>query len=104
MFRSFLAVCIALVAPTQAAPTYPGPNITQRDASTATQLKNHQMSSEAIIGIAGVIVSLLGIAASLVWARRRKLRVRGYPRVAASSAQNGKPPSATIGVAIDTEN
>jgi glucose uptake protein GlcU len=41
-----------------------------------TQTGDHQLSTEAIIGVIGVVVAVLGIASSLAWSKRRKSRSR----------------------------
>ena len=60
----------------RAAPTLSYKKLDQQDVTTDTHTGDHQLSTEAIIGVVGVVVAVLGIACSLVWSKRRKSRSR----------------------------
>jgi hypothetical protein len=84
MFRHSVITCFALIIAIQAtAIPSSHTNVYQRDATIDDKTTTHQLSTEAIISIIGVVVAILGIASSLAWSKRRKSR--GRPRQALST-------------------
>jgi hypothetical protein len=75
MFLQSTVITFALVFAVQATPTPSRTNMDQRD-TIDTKSETGQLSTEAIIGIVGVVIALLGIASSLAWSKRRKSRGR----------------------------
>lgn len=73
MCLQFPVITFALVVAVQAIPTRSRTNMDQRN-TIDTKSEAGQLSTEAIIGIVGVVVALLGIASSLAWSKRRKSR------------------------------
>lgn len=67
-----LTFMFALAMPVQATPILLGKKLHQRDVTTDTHTGDHQLSTEAIISVVGVVVAVLGIASTLVWSKRRK--------------------------------
>jgi len=57
-----------------AVPTSSSQDTTHQKSAIGTDTRNDRMSTEAIIGIIGVVVAVLGIASSLAWSKRRKSR------------------------------
>ena len=76
MLRRPLTCMFALAMASRATPILPYTNLYQRDVTMDTQTGDHQLSTEAIIGVIGVVVAVLGIASSLAWSKRRKSRSR----------------------------
>lgn len=74
MFLSPLTYMFALAMTVRATPTCPYTNPYRRDVTMDTETGDHQLSTEAIIGVIGVAVALLGIASSLAWSKRGKSR------------------------------
>jgi len=70
-----LASTFALVATVQAAPSQSHTSLYQEDAASMdSKPGDKQLSTEAIIGVIGVVVAVLGIASTLAWSKRRKSR------------------------------
>jgi hypothetical protein len=76
MLRRPLTCMFALAMASRATPILPYTNLYQRNVNMDTQTEDHQLSTEAIIGVVGVVVAVLGIASSLAWSKRRKSRSR----------------------------
>lgn len=76
MFRPILGTAFVLIVTTQATPIQLCKNLQQRDITTNNKTEAPQLSTEAIIGVVGVVVAVLDIASSLVWSKRRKSRSR----------------------------
>jgi hypothetical protein len=76
MFRPPLITTFAFIITAQATPIQLCKNLQHRDGTIDTKTGAHQLSTEAIIGVIGVVVALLGIASSLAWSKRRKSRSR----------------------------
>ena len=75
MFLHALASTFTLVVHVQAAPNQSHTSLYQEDTATIdSKRQDKQLSTEAIIGVIGVVVALLGIASSLAWSKRRKSR------------------------------
>ena len=74
MLPSPLTCMFALAMAVRATPTCPYTNPYRRDVTMDTQNGDRQLSTEAIIGVIGVVVALLGIASSLAWSKRGKSR------------------------------
>jgi hypothetical protein len=66
-----LVSLIAFVNTVHAIPIYLRPNLWQRNADSYIKTVNEHMSTEAIIGIIGVVVAIIGIASSLAWSKAR---------------------------------
>jgi glucose uptake protein GlcU len=64
----------ALAMAVRATPIRLEKKLHQRDVTTDTHTGDHQLSTEAIIGVVGVVVAVLGIAFTLVWSKRGKSR------------------------------
>ncbi|RII09104.1 hypothetical protein CUC08_Gglean007505 [Alternaria sp. MG1] len=75
MCLQFPVITFALVVAVQAIPTRSRTNMDQRSTIDTRSEAGH-LSTEAIIGIVGVVVALFGIASSLAWSKRRKSRSR----------------------------
>jgi hypothetical protein len=71
MLFYLLVLSIAFVNTVHAIPIYLGPSIWRRNANSDIKTVNDHMSMEAIIGIIGVVVAVIGIASSLAWQRAR---------------------------------
>lgn len=71
-----LVSLIALVNTAHAVPVYLRPDVWRRNANGDMKTVDDHMSAEAIIGIIGVLVAIIGIASSLAWSKQRR-RSRG---------------------------
>lgn len=63
---------IALPPFTQAIPTHSHSSVLWRHTNRDSKIGNNGLSTEAIIGVIGVVVAILGIAFSLAWSKRTK--------------------------------
>jgi hypothetical protein len=62
----------ALIIAVEATPRPTCTALHQRDATLDTKPEDHQLSTEAIIGVVGVVVAIIGIASTLAWTKRRR--------------------------------
>jgi hypothetical protein len=83
MLFYLLVLSIAFVNTVHALPIYLRLSIWRRNANSDTKTVKDHMSREAVIGIIGVVVAIIGIASSLVWSRARG-RSHGRPSRALS--------------------
>jgi hypothetical protein len=66
-----LVLSIASVNTVHALPVYLRPSMRRRSANSDIKSVKDHMSTEAVIGIIGVVVAIIGIASSLAWSRAR---------------------------------
>jgi hypothetical protein len=66
-----LVLSIASVNTVHALPIYLRPSMRRRSANSDIKSVKDHMSTEAVIGIIGVVVAIIGIASSLAWSRAR---------------------------------
>jgi hypothetical protein len=71
MLYYLLVLSIAFVNTVHALPIYLRPTIWWRNVNSDIKTVKDHMSTEAVIGIIGVVVAIIGIASSLAWSRAR---------------------------------
>jgi hypothetical protein len=71
MLFYLLVLLIAFVNTLHALPIYLRPSIWRRNTNSDIKTVKDYMSTEAVIGIIGVVVAIIGIASSLAWSRAR---------------------------------
>jgi hypothetical protein len=88
MLFYLLVLSIAFVNTVYALPIYLRPKIWRRNANSDIKTVRDHMSTEAVIGIIGVVVAIIGIASSLAWSRARgRSRGRSSPSLSLSTAE-----------------
>ena len=88
MLFYLLVLSIAFVNTVHALPVYLRPSIWRRSSNSDMKTVKDHMSTEAVIGIIGLVVAIMGIVSSLAWSRvRRRSRGRSRPSLSLSTAE-----------------
>jgi hypothetical protein len=88
MLFYLLVLSIVFVNIVHALPVHLRPSIWQRSSNSDMKTVKDNMSTEAVIGIIGVVVAIMGIVASLAWSRvRRRSRGRSRPSLSLSTTE-----------------
>jgi hypothetical protein len=89
MLLYLLVLSIAFVNTVHALPIFLRPSIWRRNTDSDIKTVKDHMSTEAVIGIIGVVVAIIGIASSLAWSRARRRSRRRSSRALSLSTTAG---------------
>ncbi|KAH6870795.1 hypothetical protein BKA58DRAFT_184302 [Alternaria rosae] len=86
MSYQYFVLLMAFTPSIQVIPAHSHSNVLRRHTNRDSKIGNDSLSTEAIIGVIGVVVAVLGITSSLAWTKRTESRGRSCRALSLSTA------------------